>query len=102
MAKEFAETYLGKDDSITQNLKNIYNRAKGEIDAQIERAQQKQRKIEEVRKEQRQFSQATKNDRINKHTLGGSKRLLAQGALGFGAKKRRNISSYGIRTDYNQ
>jgi len=33
MAKEFAETYLGKDDSITQNLKNIYNRAKGEIDA---------------------------------------------------------------------
>ena len=38
MAKEFAETYLGPIDSITVNLQSIYNRAKSEIDSQIEKA----------------------------------------------------------------
>ena len=30
-AKEFAESYLGAHDGITQNLTNIYEKAKNEI-----------------------------------------------------------------------
>lgn len=40
-AKDFAEKYLGPSDAITNNFRNIYNRAKQEIDAQLERKREK-------------------------------------------------------------
>ena len=42
MAKDFAERYLGTGDGITQNLVNIYNRAKKEIDSQVQRDQHRE------------------------------------------------------------
>ena len=32
MARDFATTYLGVDDSISTNLSQIYDKAKGEIE----------------------------------------------------------------------
>lgn len=36
-AMEFSERYLGPQDGITANLTQIYNKARNEIDSQLER-----------------------------------------------------------------
>lgn len=37
MAKDFAEKYLGPTDDITVNLTNIYERAKNDINIQLQK-----------------------------------------------------------------
>ena len=56
MAKEFAERYLGKEDDITINLTNIYDKAKAEIDSQINKAKEKDAKVELQRAKHRAIS----------------------------------------------
>ncbi len=78
MAKEFAETYLGPVDSITVNLQSIYNRAKSEIDSQIEKAQVKSQKVELVKDKTRAISTGQKNRMLKTHSLGATRRPKLQ------------------------
>lgn len=39
-ATDFADRYLGSNDGITLNLKNIYEKAKAEIDKKIDKIKQ--------------------------------------------------------------
>ena len=52
LASDFAERYLGASDNITQNLKGIFEKAKGEIDNTVNKISKKNEEREVTRKQQ--------------------------------------------------
>ncbi len=49
MAADFAERYLGASDNITLNLKNIYEKAKSEINSTVTKITRKNEEREIIR-----------------------------------------------------
>ena len=84
MAKEFAEKYLGKEDDITINLSGIYEKAKAEISNQINKAKEKEAKMEIVRAKNRAISANKKGSYMQSHTYSKN-----NGASPGGARSRR-------------
>ena len=52
LASDFAERYLGASDNITQNLKGIFEKAKGEIDNTVNKISKKNEERDVTRKQQ--------------------------------------------------
>ena len=74
MAKEFAEKYLGREDDITINLSGIYAKAKEQISVKINKAKEKEAKIEIVRAKNRAISSNKKGNFMQSHTYGKNNR----------------------------
>ena len=49
MARDFANSYLGTDDSISQNLSQIYEKAKHEIEQKITKIKNNEEKVSQNR-----------------------------------------------------
>ena len=96
MAKTFAERYLTPQDDITVNLTNIYERAKREIDIQINKGREKDARVEIQRTKQRAISASSKGNYSKNHTYGkNNKPNISRARQNTKAAGLIGIQSYG-------
>ena len=79
MAKEFAEKYLGGADEITINLSGIYEKAKEQISNKLNKANEKEAKMEIVRAKNRAITPNKKGNSTQSHTYGKNSRASPGG-----------------------